>query len=172
VITGGPGSGKTTVLKELAQLGYPCIPEVARQIIQEQVATGGVALPWADRELYTQLMLERSVRSFLEHASASRITFSDRGIPDTLCYSRLIGLAQDEAIRAACERYRYATRVFMAPPWQEIYETDRERKQDFREAVRTYELMCRTYRECGYELLELPRVSPAGRAEFILRQLL
>jgi predicted ATPase len=37
VISGGPGAGKTTVLEELAKLGSRHAPEVARQIIQEQV---------------------------------------------------------------------------------------------------------------------------------------
>jgi predicted ATPase len=81
VITGGPRSGKTTLLNELARRRYPCVPEVARQIIQEQVASGGNALPWGDRTLYTGLMLERSIQSFLEHFSDSRVTFADRRIP-------------------------------------------------------------------------------------------
>jgi predicted ATPase len=125
-------------------------------------------LPWRDRTLYTELMLARSIQSFLEHSPASRVTFADRGIPDTLCYARMIGLANDEAIRSACEIYRYAPRVFIAPPWREIYETDNERKQDFDEAARTYDVMFQVYEECGYELVELPQVSPGERAEFVL----
>jgi predicted ATPase len=34
VLSGGPGSGKTTTLQELAELGSPYAPEVARKIIQ------------------------------------------------------------------------------------------------------------------------------------------
>ena len=45
VITGGPGSGKTTVLAELMRLGHRCIPEDARAVIQEQVASGGRRCP-------------------------------------------------------------------------------------------------------------------------------
>ena len=127
-------------------------------------------MPWRDRRLYTELMLARSIQSFLEHSPASRVTFADRGIPDTLCYARLIGVANHEAIQRACERYRYAPRVFIAPPWREIYETDSERTQDFDEAVRTYDVMFQVYEECGYELIELPRVSPGERAEFVLEQ--
>jgi predicted ATPase len=37
VVTGGPGTGKTTVLRELERKGFPCVPEVARQLIQEQM---------------------------------------------------------------------------------------------------------------------------------------
>ncbi|HXF26635.1 MAG TPA: AAA family ATPase [Bryobacteraceae bacterium] len=171
VITGGPGSGKTTLLGELERRGYQCVPEVARRIIQEQIESGGKALPWADAVLYTELMLRRSIESFMEHTPAMAPTFADRGIPDTFCYARLIGLAPQEPIRSACEQYRYAPRVFIAPLWKEIYETDSERKQDFAHAVRTYEHMIPVYRECGYNLLELPRLSAAERADFVIHQL-
>jgi predicted ATPase len=171
VVTGGPGSGKTTVLLELKRRGYRFAPEVARQIIQEQVRTGGTALPWNDRELYTRLMLEGSIGSYKAHTPASEITFADRGIPDTLTYARLIGLEDDAYIRRACAEYRYAPTVFVAPPWAEIYRRDSERKQDWEEAVRTHEINVSIYRECGYDLIELPRASPEARAEFIRGQL-
>jgi predicted ATPase len=101
VISGGPGAGKTTVLLELGKLGYRYAPEVARQIIQEQLQSGGTALPWADREAYTDLMLRRSIKSFLEHTPAAGPMFTDRGIPDTLCYARLIGLQDTGPIEDA-----------------------------------------------------------------------
>jgi predicted ATPase len=171
VVTGGPGSGKTTVLLELEKRGYRFAPEVARQIIQEQVQASGTALPWSDRELYTRLMLDGSIASYEAHTPANEITFADRGIPDTLTYARLIGLKDDAYIRWACEDYRYATRVFVAPPWEEIYRTDNERKQDFEEAIRTHEINVNVYRECGYELIELPYTSVQERAEFIIGKL-
>jgi predicted ATPase len=34
-ITGGPGSGKTSLINELQKRGYRCMAEVARQLIQE-----------------------------------------------------------------------------------------------------------------------------------------
>lgn len=171
VISGGPGAGKTTVLRELEKLAYPHAPEVARQIIQEQVQAGGVALPWKDREAYTRLMLQRSIESYLEHTPCLQPVFSDQGIPDTLCYARLIGLKEEKTIRAACEHYRYAPIVFLAPPWKEIYAFDSERKQDFAEAKRTFDLMTAVYMECGYTVVELPRSTPSERALFILESL-
>jgi predicted ATPase len=170
VITGGPGSGKTTLLLELEKLGYRCAPEVARQIIQEQVLANGEALPWRDRRQYLELMLERSVESYEKYASTG-ITFFDRGVPDCLAYARLIGLQNHEFIRSACDRYRYAASVFLAPPWREIYTTDRERKQDFDEAERTWHLLGEAYQELGYDLILLPKVLPAERAAFIVRHL-
>ncbi len=78
-------------------------------------------------------MLQGSIDSFLEHTPAATPMFSDRGIPDTLCYPRLIGLRVEGLIQSACRRYRYAPLVFLAPPWKEIYQADNERKQDFHE---------------------------------------
>jgi predicted ATPase len=171
VVTGGPGAGKTTLLCALQELGFPHLPEVARQIITEQVRDHGSALPWDDRDTYTRLMLERSVQSYLDNFSIPSLTFADRGIPDTLTWSRLIQYSEEAAIRAACERYRYASQVFLAPPWQEIYATDSERKQDFAEAQRTFALNVDVYRECGYRLIEIPRATPRDRALFVLREL-
>jgi len=171
VISGGPGSGKTTVLGALASLGFGHAPEVARQIIQEQVETGGKALPWGDRQAYTELMLQRSIDSYREHTPALTPMFSDRGIPDTLSYARLIRLQDTAHIADACQHFRYARIVFLAPPWEEIYTTDGERKQSFPEAVQTYELISEVYQECGYELVALPTLTPHARAQFILDRL-
>ena len=171
VISGGPGAGKTTVLQELERSGIKTILEVARQIIQEQVRTNGTALPWGDRGAYTDLMLKRSIESYLQHAPASQPTFFDRGIPDTLCYARLIQLAGVRAIESACRHYRYANPVFLAPPWEEIFSTDAERKQDFAEAERTFDLMKAVYQDLGYKTVELPKLSAAERAKFMLDHL-
>lgn len=43
------------------------------------------------------------------------------------------------------EMFRY-NRVFIAPPWERVYEPDRGRKQDFKQALRTYEAMVTAYR--------------------------
>ncbi len=81
---------------------------------------------------------------------------------------RLMRLPVPEHMLKATQAFRYNRRVFIAPPWQEIFSRDRERKQDFDEAVRTCDALVETYTELGYELVELPRVSVVERANFVL----
>lgn len=52
VITGGPGSSKTTLIDMLASQGFHHMPEAGRAIIRDQVAISGTALPWANRAVY------------------------------------------------------------------------------------------------------------------------
>ncbi|MDZ7846617.1 MAG: AAA family ATPase [Owenweeksia sp.] len=37
IITGGPGTGKTSVLSILSQLGYPTHEEISRKVIREEL---------------------------------------------------------------------------------------------------------------------------------------
>lgn len=171
VITGGPGVGKTAIIRELQYRGYDCVDEVARRIIKEQMESGGNALPWADTAAYTQQMLSRSVQSFIENREARSITFFDRGIPDTLAYARLIGLDVFPELNEAVHTHRYHPVVFILPPWKEIYETDSERKQTFAEAVQTYEVMTRTYSGCGYLPIVVPKLNVQARADFVERMI-
>ena len=76
-----------------------------------------------------------------------------------------------EHVMKATEIFRYHSRAFIAPPWEEIFRQDRERKQDFDEAVRTHGALASTYAEFGYQLVELPRASVESRVQFV-RQML
>ncbi len=168
VITGGPGVGKTALLHELQRRGFACVPEAARQIIQEQVKNGGDAVPWLNMERYSALMLQKSVDDYLAHADATRVTFFDRGILDTVTHFRLAGLALTDEAPRQVQQYCFNRRVFLLPPWREIYCTDSERKQTFEESVTTYHVNKAVYAEHGYELLEVPLAPVTERADFIL----
>jgi predicted ATPase len=169
VITGGPGVGKTTLLQELQKRFFTCIPEVAREIIKEQVAAHGDALPWKNRELYLQMMFDRSVDSYLSaNNNNSSLIFFDRGIPDSLTYAEIIGFEKTETMENVARHYRYNQNIFYLSPWKDIYKTDGERKQSWEEAVVISELNAEIYRRYHYTLIAVPNISPEKRADFIL----
>jgi len=170
VLTGGPGAGKSTLLDALERLGYARTVEAGRAIIQEQVAIGGKALPWADPRLFAELMLTWEMRSYRMAQSCAGPVFFDRGVPDVAGYLRLVGQVVPAHVEKAIEVFRYNRRVFVAPPWPEIFRQDAERRQDFAEAVRTYEAVTATYEACGYEIVVLPCVPVAERVRFVLER--
>jgi predicted ATPase len=171
VITGGPGSGKTTVLAELARRGHICIPEDARALIQEQVAVNGNALPWSDAPRFAELLMQRSISTWHRFASArpAAPAYFDRGVGDAFTCADLIRHTLPADLREQAIRCRYRNPVFLAPWWPEIYSTDTERRQSREEAERTEHAVMKTYTELGYEIVRLPLTSPAERADFILR---
>jgi predicted ATPase len=62
-------------------------------------------------------------------------------------------------------------RIFILPPWKEIYVTDEERKQSWEEALNTYDAMRKVYDRYGYDVLEVPKEDVEKRVEFILRNI-
>jgi predicted ATPase len=171
VITGGPGSGKTSLIDALAAQGMRHMPEAGRAIIQDQVDIGGTALPWEDREAFASLMLAWEMRSYREAVSAPGPTIFDRGIPDVIGYLRLCRLPVPGSVMRAAEQRRYSRRVFIAPPWPAIFQQDAERKQTLAEAEATYRAMIEVYSDFDYELIPLPLAPVSDRAEFILARL-
>lgn len=172
ILTGGPGVGKTSVIRALSDLHFHCVDEAARQIIQHQVRTKQNAVPWYDKERYKTLMLERSIADYRQtEQMAQKITFFDRGIPDTFAYARLEKLSITKKLRFYSQYYRYNKTVFIFPPWEQIYQTDAERKQSFGEVKRTHQIMIKTYEHLGYSLIEVPQKSVDARVEFILSRI-
>lgn len=171
IITGGPGSGKTTIIEALKERGILCIDEVGRQIIQEQVRIDGDALHSKNQIKFRDLMLSRSIYLYEQVTEKESPIFFDRGIPELIGYCSLIKADIPDYIRNASRLYRYNQKVFITPPWKEIYQHDIERKQTWEEAVETYHFVADSYLEEGYQLIEIPQGTVSDRVNFILKHI-
>jgi predicted ATPase len=170
IFTGGPGSGKTSVIEFLRQMGYSSAPEVGRKVIQAQVELQGTALPWLDKAAFRDEMVLEEIDNY-ENFGGTEITFYDRSIIDSYGYSKLERIPISDLLLEKCGELIYCRKVFIFPPWEEIYENDAERKQDFIEAIATYREMVNAYIKFGYELIEVPKVSVKERAQFIVSEM-
>lgn len=171
LFTGGPGTGKTSVINQLTQQGYITVREAAREIIQIQHATGGNATHQGDRIRYRNLMLEQSIDDFLNHTALEEPVFFDRGIPDLCSYTKRFCEGENKAVTQAVKHYRYQAQAFIFPPWPDIYCHDEERKQSYEEAVTTYHALIDGYTHSGYTLIHVPQGSIEQRITFILDRL-
>lgn len=66
---------------------------------------------------------------------------------------------------------RYHAKVFLTPPWQEIFVTDEERRHSLDEAIAEYERLVTGYGELGYETVILPLTGVSERADLVLHHL-
>jgi predicted ATPase len=168
VITGAFGSGKSTLLECLRLRGLQVIGEPARPILAEQRSIEGSGVPEKDPRLFIELMLSRMLSAYAECDTAPGPIIFDRGIPDLLAYAKLFGFEFPAAENAAI-LYRYNPDVFVAAPWEQIYCTDEERTVPFSVASEFGENVRAIYERLGYTLIDLPRVSAAERADFVLQ---
>lgn len=172
VITGGPGVGKTTLLKELAKNGFEIVPEDAREIIKTEVQNNGDGVPWKNKERYIELMFKASIASYETAKNKPNVLFFDRGMIDTLCYSKMIGLGITSEMNHIVKAHLYNRKVFILPPWQEIYHRDNERKQTWEEATLTFAEMKVAYINFGYQLIEVPIDTLENRVLFIIKNII
>ena len=168
VIAGGPGSGKSTLLRALAESGEICYEETSRVLIREQLARAGRLVPWGDLSAFAQECSARMRAQVADSARHGRCFF-DRGLPDLIGYLSHGGQSAPDAWRTASRAY--ASAVFFAPPWREIFVNDAERPQSFAEAQELSAHIRRAYLDCGFRLIELARSSVAGRLRQVLRYL-
>lgn len=171
VVSGGPGTGKSTLIEALARRGLYHMPEAGRAIIRDQIRIGGPTLPWGDRAAFAELMLGWELRSYHEAAALPGPVVLDRGIPDVVGYLTLCDLPVPPHIEMAARLYRYNMRVFLAPWWETIFARDAERRQSRVEAEATGKVMAETYRRLGYQIIELPKIEVEARADFVMEQL-
>lgn len=171
VITGGPGSGKTTLVDALAAAGLRTSAEIGRQVIRDELARDGRALPWDDERAFADAMIEREVVAHSAAMASGQTVVLDRGAPDVVGFLRVSGLHVPTTIDATARECRYNARVFLAPFWAEIYTHDPERRQSADLARATEAVMRDTYSGYGYTLVELPRAPVAERVAFVLERL-
>jgi predicted ATPase len=169
VFTGGGGTGKTALIEHLAARGELTVTENIRAVIREQAAAGGRAVPWVDPAACSALTTARDIADFDRLADETRRVFFDRGLMDMYGAN---GVPPYPALVEALRTRRYNARVFVFPPWREIYATDAERRQDWSQMEAVFAQTLRTLPALGYEPLIVPKASVADRAAFVLARTL
>ncbi|ERM58365.1 hypothetical protein M565_ctg5P1336 [Vibrio cyclitrophicus FF75] len=137
-------------------------------MIQQQVEQQGRALPWLDKVAFRDEMVREELANYQAFEESEQLVFFDRSIVDSYGYSLLETLPISESLMNNCNELEYNSKVFIFPPWDSIFINDQERKQDFDEAIATYEKMVTAYNQFGYQLVEVPKLSVEVRVEFIL----
>jgi predicted ATPase len=171
VISGCSGGGKSSLMRELADRGFRVFAEPCRQIIKEQNFIGGDAIPSKDSYKCMELCVSRTMHNMIMAAPTTSHVFFDRSIVDSVSgLQRMPGGAPAHLMKAM-QTFRYAKKVFMTPPWPELFRTDAERTHSYEDAVAEYATLIPAYERLGHEVVILPKVSVKERVDFILEEL-
>jgi predicted ATPase len=168
-ISGCSGGGKSTLLAELRRRGFAGIDEPGRRIVAEELERGGNALPWVDAIAFARRAIEMSLADRAAAEASSGWIFFDRGLIDAA--AALSHLTGEPAVQHLGRLHRYNRRVFLVPPWPEIYTLDQERRHGLTEALAEYDRLIHVYPSLGYDIRVLPKVSVAERANWLLAAL-
>jgi len=172
VITGGPGTGKSSLINELMRQNFFCMDEISRKVTLDARENGIEQLFLKEPLLFSQLLLEGREQQFLmaEKENADFVFF-DRGIPDVHGYMNYIGVDYPDTYKEKSLKYRYTT-IFMTPPWQEIYQSDNERYESYEQSLAIHNHLKKTYIELEYSILNVPIGTVKDRVQFILNSVM
>ncbi len=168
VLTGGPGSGKTTTINLISARGYKTTIEHARHFIDTQRQTGRTV----DEIRKNQLEFQKGVLIMqVEQESAlnpNEIVFLDRALPDALAYYYFLDLPVDEKLSEALKLYRYK-KIFVLDclPFVQDY----ARKEDEKAQKEIHSLLIKVYTDLELPIVHVPVMHPEQRVDFILSHL-
>lgn len=166
VITGGPSTGKTTLLAELDKLGHRVVPEAARLVIDEGMAKGlTIEKIRADEGAFQHdvLKLKEKIEAALDDG---KLTFLDRGMHDSLAYLRDYGLKVEDWMHELFKGSNYQ-KVFLLEPLPN-YVNDYARTEDHEFTKRMHKLLHDAYAEFGMEPIHVPPISVEERLKIVL----
>lgn len=169
VVTGGPSTGKTTLLTEFAKHGFAIVPEAARTVIDEAIAAGQSVAALRANELQFQEEVARRKAQIENELDPRTPTFFDRGMQDTTAYLEQNGLAVAPWVEALMSHSTYAG-VFLLDPLP-VFVKDYARVEDEGFTHEIHDKLLKAYQAAGMEPVIVPALPLQERVDFVLHHI-
>jgi predicted ATPase len=167
IITGGPNSGKSSLIDLLSKRGYCVLTESSRVIIEEMHI-----FPWDNQAVFCEVF--RNVQIKRESELTGDTISLDRSLVDPIAYAEVAGVEINKAIHKDIEDAKYERRVFFLEMLPN-YITDDQRKDTPEQAAAVQKKLREVYQRLGFTLVDVPLFSSdkeeslKSRLELILR---
>jgi predicted ATPase len=176
IFTGTPGSGKTSVIKELEKLGHTVIHEAATDVISQEQAKG-IERPWEEPEFVdeiTRMQKDRQMNATGDLQFYDRSPFCTYALGKYLAYwkdleFKPLPVLLDEIDRCL-KNSVYQNNVFFFENLGFITHTD-ARKISYEDALIFEQIHLEVYKELGFDIIMVPKgLTVTQRCEFILER--
>ena len=174
ILSGAPGSLKTSVLRYLETLGYAVVDEAATDVIALEQALGNDE-PWTDPSFIDQIVClqrQRQQQQQLQSLSTvAEVQFFDRSPVDTYALCKYLEFQPSAALMEELDRIQaekiYSNAVFFMENLG-FCQPSEVRRITFEESLRFERIHEEAFHRWGYEIVKIPAVSISERAKAIL----
>jgi predicted ATPase len=174
VITGGPYSGKTALVRAMAERGYATVPEAAIEVIEDLTAEMGLAgqAAWRseNRVEFQERIITRQLELEADAAPAGPI-FQDRSRLDGLAYCRVFASQVPVALQAACKQLPYDRVILLETIGRFKGRTESGRTSDYKRSLAIRDALREVYTEHGLEPIEIAEMPMRDRVNTVLASL-
>lgn len=178
ILTGTPGSGKTSVILELEKLGHAVIHEAATDVISQEQAKGCDA-PWEESEFIDKITLMQKKRQI---DATGDLQFYDRSPFCAYALGKYLAhwkgmefkpsLVLLDEINRCLKNDVYQNQIFFFENLGFIEHTD-ARKISYEDALIFEQIHLDVYKEFGFDIIMVPKgLTVTQRCEFILEKVI
>lgn len=168
VITGGPGSGKTTMVNLLRARGYKTTIENARHYFDMQRLNGKTVEEVRKHQEDFQLKILEMQIEVEKQLSPDDVVFLDRAIPDALAYYRYLNIIIDPKLAEAMRSMAYK-KVFILDCLPLVQ--DYARSEDETAQKKIHSIIIDVYESLPFPVVYVPVLLPHERVDFILKNI-
>ncbi len=168
VITGGPSSGKTTMVNMLKDEGYKTTIEHARHYIDLQKVEGKTIEEIRKNQLEFQRGILDMQIAQEEALDPNEVVFLDRALPDELAYYRFLNLPIDEELKNALDKFVYK-KVYILDPLPLVKDYARIEDEAAQKAI--HNLLTEVYESMQSPVVHVAVMEVEERMKFIIKNL-
>ena len=171
VITGGPGTGKTSIIESLEIMNFNVFSESSREVTKKYKNNNFEQYFLSNPLDFSNILMGERKKQFEKGSkSKNHYFFYDRGIPDILAYLNFKKIEYKSSMMKDILKFNYDA-IFIAEPWEAIYKNDSERYETFDELLEIDINIKKIYKQLGYNIIIIPKESVKDRVTFILETL-
>jgi predicted ATPase len=171
ILTGTPGSGKTSIIHALELKGHSVIHEAATAVIAKEQSLGHLE-PWKNADFIEKIIVFQKHQQLEADKTNSTVQFFDRSPICTYALALYLNFTPSKVLLDEIDRIQnnhiYEKQVFFIENLGFIKNTE-ARKISFEESLIFEKIHLEAYQKFGYKCIMVPIAPIEKRVEIILR---